>query len=171
MSFLAGKKCYLGGAIERCKAAENWRPPVIKELLSRFGLDVFDPFSDPKQQWVGDLKKAKAEHDYETIHRITKAFVRKDLQIVQKAEVHVAFLPRDVPTTGTVHEIVVSNQCKNPILLVCPEGKIEIPLWYWGYIPHKHMFGSWEELYAFLAEVNEGKHKDEFLWSYIYGLV
>ena len=168
---LAGKKAYLGGPIEQCNAKENWRPPVMETLKTKFGIDVFDPFSDPKQQWVNALNEAKAAHDYETIRTITKRFVKKDLQIVQKAELHVAYIPRGVPTTGTVHEIVVSNQCKNPILLVCPEGKIHVPLWYWGFIPHKHFFGSWEEMYAYLAEVEDGKHTDEFLWSYIYGLV
>lgn len=171
MSFLKGKKCYLGGPIEQCNAKVNWRPPVMAALSEKFGIDVFDPFSDPKQQWVGALQQAKKDNDLETIHKITKKFVKKDLQIVQKAELHVAYVPKGVPTTGTVHEIVVSNQCKNPILLVCPEGKIEVPLWYWGFIPSKHFFGSWEEMYTYLEEVNRGDHKDEFLWSYIYGLV
>lgn len=171
MAFLAGKKCYLGGPIENCVAKINWRVPVLDALRAKFDIDVFDPFSDPKQQWVETLKQAKIDHDYETIHRITKAFVRKDLQIVQKVEIHIAYVPKGVPTTGTVHEIVVANHCKNPILLVCPEGKVEVPLWYWGFVPHKHMFGSWEELYTFLATVDEGKHKEEYLWSYVYGLV
>jgi hypothetical protein len=171
MSHLLNKKCYLGGPIEKCQEKKNWRPPVIEELTRRFGLDVFDPFSDPKQQWVADLMKAKADKDAATIKKITKRFVKKDLQVVQKSELHVAYVPAGVPTVGTVHEIVVSNMCKNPILLMCPDGKFEVPLWYWGYIPETHMFGSWEDMYAFLAEVEEGKHKDEFLWSYIYGLL
>lgn len=168
---LKGQDCYLSGPIEQCNAKENWRIPVIKTLTERYGLKVFDPHADPKQQWADDLKKARAEKDYKTMARIAKKFVRKDLQVVQRSDLVIAYLPFGVPTCGTHHEIFLSNMLKNPTLLVCPQGKEFNPLWYFGFIPEEHMFGNWEDLYAYLDEVHSGQSKYNYRWDFIYNVL
>jgi hypothetical protein len=76
-----------------------------------------------------------------------------------------------VPTTGTVHEIVNADLYKKPTMIICERGKEWIPIWYYGFIHHKYMFGSWEDLYNYLQEVDDGKHTDDHRWAYVYGLV
>ena len=171
MNVLQGKRCYLSGPIENDPSATNWRTEPKKVLLSEFRIDLFDPFEDPKQVWAEPLKVARDEHDYDEMARIAKMFVRKDLSMVDRADFVISCLPHRVPTTGTHHEIINSNNAKKPTLLVCPQGKNLVPAWYYGFIPHDVMFGSWEELYTYLREVNAGKHKDNNRWHFIYGMV
>ena len=172
MSVLKGKRCYLSGPIENDSTPHhNWRTEPKRILTEEFGIDLFDPFADPKQQWVGDLYKARDECDYETITRIAKSFVRKDLCMVDRADFLISCLPYKVPTTGTHHEVINSSNAKKPTLLVCPDGKNKIPLWYYGFIPHEVMFGSWDELYEYLREVEAGKHRHNNRWAYVYGLI
>lgn len=166
--YLKGKRIYLSGAIE-ASVDDLWREVPKESLKERFGLEIFDPFSDPKQQWTQPLIQARAEKDYQTMIRIAKAFVRKDLCLVDRSDFLICYLPYKIPTTGSIHEIVVSNNAKKPTLIVCPQGKEYAPFWLWGFIPEECIFGSWEELYEYLEAVNKGEHRDNNRWSYIYG--
>ena len=170
MTVLKNKRAYLSGPIEH-DIEENWRIEPTKVFREEFEIELFDPFSDPKQQWVPVLELARKNKDYELMFKIAKAFVRKDLCLVDRSDFIISYLPKGVPTTGTHHEIINSVNAKKSTLLICPQGKEHIPLWYYGFIPHETMFGSWEDLYAYLREVNEGKHKDNDRWSFVYGLV
>ena len=144
--YLDNKRCYLSGPIEH-GVAIDWRTEPKKVLRERFKIDLFDPFDDEKQQWVPALNKARAEKNYPEMRRIAKAFVRKDLSMVDHSHFVIGYLPFKVPTTGTHHELIESNNRKKPTLLVCPQGKENVPLWYYGFIHHDMMFGSFEELY------------------------
>lgn len=170
MKYLAGQKCYLSGPIEH-DGGPNWRLEPKKVLTEEFGLNLFDPFDDPKQQWVPKLQKAREERDLETIAEVAKPFVRKDLSTVDESRMLIAYLPYGVPTTGTVHEIIIANELKKPVMLICPQGSHLIPFWYFGFIPLNMMFSSWQEVYAYLREVDAGAHKDKNRWAVIYGMV
>ncbi len=169
---LAGSRCYLSGPIENDTAeGHNWRDNPRDVLVNQFEIDLFDPFADPKQQWVPILTRARQEKNYEIMRKVAKRFVRKDLAMVDRADFVVAYLPYKVPTTGTHHEIIMSNNNKKPTLLVCPQGKEFAPLWYYGFIPHELIFSSWEDLYRYLDEVNLGLHTNNDRWGFAYGLV
>lgn len=168
---LKDSRCYLSGPIEHGDINTNWRIDPCITLRDRFGINVFDPFSDPKQQWVSQLMKCRDSLDYEGMAKIAKNFVSKDLIMVERADFLIAYLPKSIPTTGTHHEIIFSSNNKKPTLLVCPEGKEHIPLWYYGFIPHTCMFGSWDSLYYYLQEVEDGKHINNRRWLYRYGLI
>ncbi len=170
MGYLKDTRGYLSGAIEHTDSLE-WVENARKVLTKEFGINMFIPFTDPKQQWVPKLNKARDNKDFQQMADIARNFVRKDLCWVDRSDFLIAQLPYQVATTGTHHEIINSNNAKKPTLLVCPQGKHKVPLWYYGFIPHRFMFGSWEELYKYLREVDEGKHKDEYRWAYVYNLV
>ena len=171
MSYLKGKRCYLSGPIE-FGTDPNWRIEPSSILRGEFELDLFDPFNDPKQQWAPKLITARERCDYDKMAEIAKDFVRKDLSVVDGSDFIVACLPYGVPTTGTVHEIINKSMSKKPVLLVCPDGgKAKIPFWYWGFIPHSQMFGSWEDLFQYLREVNQGGHSDNYRWDYACGRI
>jgi nucleoside 2-deoxyribosyltransferase len=168
--YLKNASCYLSGPIEAADPKDNWRIEPSKVLVKEFQLNLFDPFNDPKQQWAPALVKAREEENYDKMSEIAKKFVRKDLSVVDASDFVVSYVPRGVPTVGTVHEIIVKSEQKKPVLLMCPEGKKYVPFWYWGFIHHSQMFGSWETLYQYLREVNEGK-VDNHRWDYVYGKI
>ena len=169
--YLAGKKLYLSGPIEHDNTDHNWRTEPKKVLTNEFGINVFDPFDDPKQVWGPTLNKAREERDYDTMTRIARAFVRKDLFEVDNSHMLIANIPYKLATTGTCHEIINSNNAKKIVILVCEQGKEKIPAWYFGFVPHESMFGSWNEVYDYLREVDAGKHKHNDRWSVVYGMV
>jgi len=171
MGYLKGQKAYLGGAMEHGNPHDNWRAGPKKILQEEFGIDLFDPFDDPKQQWAKDLYKARDEHDYDVMASISERFMHKDLAVVDQSRFIISYLPYKVCTTGTHHEIINSNNMKKPTLLVCPQGKHLVPFWYYAFIPHEFMFGSWDDLYAYLREVDKGLHKQNKRWRMVYRLV
>ena len=169
--YLRNARCYLSGPIENDDSGWDWRIAPKTILKEEFKIDLFDPASDPKQQWAGVMKEAKEAEDYAKVEEIGKKFVRKDLCIVDRSDFLIAYLPKNIPTTGTVHEIINSNNAKKPTILICTQGKKYIPAWYFGFVPHMNMFGSWEELYHYLREVDNGAHMDDDRWAYVYKLI
>lgn len=91
--------------------------------------------------------------------------------MVDRSDFLVAYVPYKVPTTGTIHEIVNSNNAKKPTLIICPEGKEFAPAWLWGILPPSYFFGSWIELFNYLTEVDNGNHKEDNRWHFCYGIV
>lgn len=168
MGVLAGKRCYIGGPIEFDPQAWDWRTPLKQFLREEMKCDVKDPLEDSKQSAQPDLIAARDRQDYEEMRRIAKTFVEKDLGIVDRMDFLISHVPHRVPTTGTVHEIVVSVDAKKPTLLVCPQGKHLAALWYFGVIPHQHIFGSWEDVISYLREVNDSKHMGDRRWRFVY---
>ncbi len=171
MNFLKNKRCYLAGPIQH-GLESNWREEPKKVFVNELGIDLFDPFCDEKQQWVSTLNDAQKNKDYKTIVSVTKSFVRKDLGIVDRADFVIAYLPYRVPTTGTVHEIINSNNSKKPTLLVTDREDITfIPMWYFGFIKLEFMFAGWNSLFNYLREVNDGKHQCNNRWDFVYNKV
>ncbi len=171
MNYLKNKRIYLSGPIE-FGSGENWREAPKKVFSERFGIEVFDPYTDPKQNCVEELNKAKAAGDFNLVAHICHQFVRKDLTLVDRVDAVIAFLPYKVPTTGTVHEIVNSNLSKKPTLLVTDKDSIGyIPLWYFGFIPLEFMFAGWGALYQYLDKVDAGKETVNNRWDYVHGKI
>lgn len=171
---LQGKRVYLSGPIEHAESGDNWRIEPRQVLVEEFEVQLLDPFADEKQMWAEELHEAQKKCDYETMRRIARNFVRKDMAWVDRSDFLIAYLPYRVATTGTHHEIIYASDAKKPTLLVCPEGKQYNPLWYYGFIGDKgddYMFGSWDELYDYLREVKDWKHTANFDWAFTYGLV
>lgn len=171
MSVLKNKKLYLSGPIEFGDNSFNWRTNVIDTLTNRFEIDVYDPFSDPKQQWAPDIITAKQRGDFDTVTEIAKQFCEKDLKIVDRTDILCAYVPYKVSSVGTTHEIINASNLKKPVILVADGDKRTISAWFFAFIPHSHMMNNWEELYVFLDDVNKGSMKDHRRWKYLYDLL
>ena len=170
MNYLSGKNFYLSGPIEFGEEI-NWRISVIDYLTKQFKIKVFDPFSDPKQQWLEKINFYKKEKDFDKLKDIAKQFVRKDLGMVDRCDALIAYVPYKIPTVGTHHEIINANNMKKPTLLVCPQGKENIPVWYFGCLNHNLFFSNWNELYSCLEEANKGTFVNLNRWNFIYGII
>lgn len=175
MNYLHGKRVYLSAPIENItkdglELFNNWASR-LKVFLNNLGVIIFDPTTDPKQQWAPILKEKRESCDYDGMHEISFKFVRKDLQLVGHSDFLIAYLPYKVPTTGCTHEIILSNDNKNPTILFCPQGKQFISYWYYGFINHKYMFGEQDKLFKYLQDVNDGLYKNDDRWWFAYDLI
>ena len=170
MNYLSEKNFYLSGPIEFGEEI-NWRLSVIDYLVKKFNIKIFDPFSDPKQQWVETIKSYKKEKNFDKLTDVAKQFVRKDLGMVDRCDALIAYVPYKIPTVGTHHEIINANNMKKPVMLVCLQGKENIPVWYFGCLNHNLFFNSWNELYDYLEEVNKGSFVNFDRWNFIYGII
>ena len=170
MNYLNNSNFYLSGPIE-FGSEPNWREDVIENLKVKFNINVFDPFSDPKQQWIDKINQYKKEKNFNKLTEIANKFVRKDLTMVDRCDALIAYLPYKVPTVGTHNEIINANNMKKPIMLICPEGKENIPIWYYGFMKHEIFFNSWNEIYSYLENVNKGNLIKNNRWDFVYGII
>lgn len=154
---LKDKRVYFSSPMENANSIPDWkaqRENVKKHLKKIYELKVFDPYDDPKQAQIKDLDRDGT--DYDAAARILKSYVKIDLNCVDRSDIVIAYVNRSIPTAGTHHEIINANLGKKLVLLVSGTKKFDIPLWYFGFIDHRYMFGTWDEMYDFLDQVDNG---------------
>ncbi|MBA3833068.1 MAG: hypothetical protein H0X34_14465 [Chthoniobacterales bacterium] len=140
-NFLRGARVYLSGPMDfvASRADEKklgWRNRV-GDFLRAQGAIVFDPWFKPgvrgahqygledietidvREEWTfaqgqaGDEKRSRcAEKFWETLHI--------DLRMVDTSDFTIAYVPTNVYSVGTVHEIVLSRLQWKPVLFVSP---------------------------------------------------
>jgi hypothetical protein len=139
--FLRGARVYLSGPMDfvASRADEKrygWRNRV-GDFLRAHGAIVFDPWSKPgvrglqqygledlhtidvREKWTfeqgpaGDQARAECAHQFwQTLHI--------DLRMVDTSDFTIAYVPTNIYSVGTVHEIVMSRMQKKPVLFVSP---------------------------------------------------
>src|ERR1700760_2705439 len=146
MNHLRGARVYLSGPMDFVASRANekasgWRNRV-GEFLRSLGAVVFDPWFKPavrglheygledintidvRETWTykqgaeGDEARANcAAKFWETLHI--------DLRMVDTSDFTIAFVPTNIYSVGTVHEIVLSRLQIKPVLFVSPA--VEFP--------------------------------------------
>lgn len=171
MNYLKGSRCYLSGPLEHAETYPfDWRKPLRKALKTRYGMTVFDPSIDPKQKMREEIVSAKEAGDFSRLRTIMKSFVRIDLSCVDRCDILIAGLPYRIPTTGSHHEIINSNNAKKPTIIFCPQGVEKIADWYFGIIRPEFMFSTLDNLINYLDKVDRGEEENNDRWYFIYNL-
>ncbi len=140
-NFLRGARVYLSGPMDFVASRVDekrlgWRNRV-GDFLRSFGGVVFDPWFKPavrglheygledintidvRDTWTyeqgdrGDEIRARcAEKFWETLHI--------DLRMVDTSDFTIAYVPTNIYSVGTVHEIILSRLQRKPVLFVSP---------------------------------------------------
>ena len=140
-NFLRGARVYLSGPMDFVKSRADekkygWRNRV-SDFLKAHGGVAFDPWFKPavrglheygledvntinvRETWsfeqgqAGDEARAAcAEKFWETLHI--------DLRMVDTSDFTIAYVPTNIYSVGTVHEIALSRQQLKPVLFVSP---------------------------------------------------
>ena len=161
MNRLFYNRVYLSGPIDNAKDfGTGWRNDV-KYRLADLNLIFLDPCSKPMQAGYGceDLEnharriKQKKNGDYEAISRDMRLIRCLDLRLADLCDFSIVHLDRTVYSTGTHEEIALLNRRKVPILIHVEQGKANLPDWYWGTLPHQHVFSTWDELLAYIRHI------------------
>lgn len=171
MNLLKNRLVYLCGAIGKAEDdGQGWRDEVTPRLLE-MEIQVSDPtketvggmgeVGEDKRQWDALRKEGKLDELKEKFWPI----VHKDLRCVDRADFLIFRYIPGVPTVGTIHELVVAQGQKKPILMVIkPEEIGELNPWILTFIKKGCMFTSFEEMYIYLNKVSNGEFNTSY-WS------
>lgn len=170
MHFLKGKTAYLSGNIFGLdNDGKDWRN-LVSIRLSKMGINVSNPCLKKTNgsSEIGDdkekFKKLIMKEKWAELKEQFWIIVRHDLKSVDLADFIILNYIPDIPTIGTVHELVIGNFEKKPILLYYDKSKLDkFNPWICVFIKSHHFFSEWDDLFKYLKEVDRGK-KDTSLW-------
>lgn len=167
---LKNLRCYLAGPIEFSQN-EIDKTELVNFLVSK-KVKVLDPKKITFGGEISELKNRNElfeKEDFQTIREQMKKIVRKDLRCVDISDFIIAFLPKDVRTTGTIHEIIEADRQKKPVLIICQEGVKYIPAWVFGIVPLRYMFNSIENIINYLKYIDKipNVHLKDERWQLI----
>jgi hypothetical protein len=154
-------RVYLSGPIDNAKDfGVGWRQ-MVQETLSDLDLIFLDPCKKPLQASFAceDLenhqrrRELKKNGDFETVAREMRLIRCIDLRLADLCDWAIVHLDLNVYSTGTHEEIATLNRRKVPILIHVQQGKASLPDWYWGAVPHQHVFGDWDDLFAHIRHI------------------
>ncbi|MFV0415949.1 MAG: hypothetical protein ACK5NG_06235 [Chthoniobacterales bacterium] len=135
-SYLSGPMDFVGSRV--VEKYLGWRA-LLTPLLRSLGITVLDPWNKPairghhayglegiqpgkevyeKDFWTNPATRASFEKDFwETVHI--------DLRMTDVADFLVSFVPTNIYSVGTVHEIVLARSQFKPVLFISPPVKYE----------------------------------------------
>lgn len=162
MNVLNKIKIYTVGNMENADG-RGWRNK-FKDSLRETGIITYDPYCKPFESDFDEdiethnrLKRQRANGDLEAVKKHMKSVVRADLSMVDRADCIVCFLQPDIPTYGTIHEIVMANQLRKPIFIAVEGGVKNTPLWLLGLLPLDSFFNSIEDIVQELKKLDSGQ--------------
>lgn len=171
MGYLNGKMTYLAGPISLDDDCTSWRDQIGPKLATKYNILVQDPckVSSTGLNEVGAdkeyLKQLIREKKYEQVKKEFYKVIRKDLKQVDKSDFIVVYHDPLIPTVGTIHEIVIANIKKCPILVMCPEDKISnINPWLLTLIKPQWLFTTWGDMFAYLDKIDKGDLDTSHWW-------
>lgn len=171
MGYLSGKNVYLAGPIHDVKDdGKTWRE-MVTPRLKEFGIVVDDPthktiFGIGE---VGDdknlFKKLAKERNFDELREKFWPIVRKDLRMVDKADFVIGVYSPKVKMLGTIHELVVSQSQRKPILIYCDEAELDdLNPWILTFVKKGCFFTSWDKLIDHLRDIDAGTF-DHNYWT------
>ena len=140
-NLLKGTRIYLSGPMDFVASraeekAYGWRNRVTRFLKAR-GATVFDPWNKPEIRGLEGYGR-EDENTHATRDRWTFAATHEgakergacaewfwpimhiDLRMVDVSDFVIAYVPTNIYSVGTPHEIIVARQQHKPVLMVCP---------------------------------------------------
>jgi hypothetical protein len=143
-NLLRNSRVYLSGPMDFVASREvekkfGWRNRV-SEFLQTFGVTVFDPWFKPEIQGVKEYgredettAKVRAQWSFDPSEKGASArascadhfwpALHMDLRMVDTSDFIVAYVPTNVYSVGTPHEIILCRSERKPVLFVSPPVK------------------------------------------------
>ncbi len=170
MNLLAKTRTYLIGPMEYADG-RSWREDMT-EFLHGMNITVFDPYKKP---FTNAPKEDRETHkkmyalmknrDFDEVAEHFKQVRAFDLSMVDRSDFIICYINPNVPTFGTVEELVTSIRMKRPTFVVVEGGKDKTPLWIMGMMPHRYIYDSFDEVKAMLTNIDQGvKSIDSDRW-------
>lgn len=159
-------RAYLCGAMDRVQdGGVGWRQEIGLWLRSR-GVIVLDPTNKPIDIGVEDMENRQLRHelksqgDFAAVKRDMKIIRCVDLRMVDLADFLVVNINTDVHACGTYEELFLANRQKKPIIIRVEQGKINLPDWLFGTLPHEMIFSTLPEIHDYLHYIDSAPEVD-----------
>lgn len=158
-------RVYLAGQMDRIPdGGVQWRKDLTPWLNSR-GIVVLDPTAKPVDIGLetAETRKIRQEgkhHGDFTALLEDKEVRSTDLRMVDISDFLIVKIDISTHASGTYEELYWANREKKPVLVMCEQGKNNVPDWLFWTIPHEHMFGSWDDLKLYIDHVAFAKEVD-----------
>lgn len=167
MNKLRNMRCYLAGAMDRCKdGGIGWRNDITP-ILQSYNIVVLNPCKKPISLIAEDsdlretINKSKREGDYDFVADTMRVIRHQDLRMVDVSDFMVLYIDIDTHMCGSYEELATAVRQKKPVLCVIEQGKAHSPNWLMGTVPHRHIFSNWDELISYLQGVDDGSDTDD----------
>ena len=161
MNRLKGMTAYLCGAMDRVEdGGVVWRD-YITPKLQELGVGVFNPCNKPSDYAPEDedtralISSLKRSGKYDEVSSVMKPICAVDLRMVDIAHFIIMNLDVENHLCGSYHEAFVAIGQKKPVVVMCKQGKENLPNWMFGVVPHQMVFANWSETLEYLHHVNE----------------
>ncbi len=140
-NLLNGTRVYLSGPMDFVASREEekafgWRNRITRYLRAR-GATVFDPWNKPEirglEGYGREDEHSRAAREGWTYRDDREGALARghcaewfwpmmhiDLRMVDVADFVIAYVPTNIYSVGTPHEIIVARQQHKPVLMVCP---------------------------------------------------
>lgn len=158
---LNGMRTYLVGPMDKANdwgaGWRSWLTPQLEEM----GIRVFNPVSKPidrgqEIERIPEREQLRKEGRYDELSKIMKEISNIDLRMVDICDFIIAHMDYSIPMNGTIHEIVLANMEKKPVLIHIEQGKQKMSDWWFGRLDHNEFFSEWDELLDYLKNINSG---------------
>jgi len=171
VGYLSGKSVYLAGPIHDVSDdGKGWRQ-ILTPRLKEFGISVEDP-THKSIYGVGEVgddknlfKKLAKERKFIELKEKFWPVIRKDLRMIDKVDFIIALYSPKVKMLGTIHELVIAQNERKPILLYCEESELdELNPWILTFTKKGCFFTNWDDIINHLKEVDKGNFDYDY-WT------
>ena len=162
-NILKRTRVYLAGAMEFADG-RGWRERVKKDLSDR-NIIFMDPYEKPFIDATPEDEDSRCEmlHWRETgqfnlLSQKMKKIRADDLRCIDLADWVLVVIQPKVASWGTGEEVPTAIKEKKPVFLVIddPKGVAACPLWFFGAIPHKYIYGSLDDAINTIKSIDDG---------------
>jgi nucleoside 2-deoxyribosyltransferase len=160
VNLLRKTKTYCIGSMEYGDDNENWRA-TMADTLEEMGITCFNPYEHPFINNIDEGKQVQLQHlrekgDLNKLQTKMKTIRAYDLSMVDRSDFIIAYIKPNIPTYGTIDELVMAESLNRPVFICVEGGKRKAPLWLYSLTPHKYMYDSMDEILDTLRGIDSG---------------
>lgn len=165
-NILKKTRCYLIGSIENSDG-RSWRNKIKQDLEGR-NINFLDPYSKPfvKNNPEDEMSREEMFHwretgQYDLLSQKMRSVRSDDLRCIDISDWLIAMIHPKIASWGSGEEIPTAIKEKKPLFLIVddPRGVVACPLWFFGVLPHKYIYGSIEDAVKTIKAIDEGTIK------------
>lgn len=158
-SRLKGHLCYVAGPINANVDFMSWRNDMSR-FLWNLGIGVLNPCDKPldhneDENFQNNLVRLRQEEKYDEITDIMREIVTIDLHFVDLSSFVILYIDKNSHMCGSYAEMTYSCLERKPLIVICEQGKTNIPAWLFGHAKHTTFFNTFDQAKEYIRHIHE----------------